>query len=110
MAFVHLTKAFYTVSRFLPWNILRIFCGPHTFIAILQQFHSGMSAQVVMAGSQSSSFPVDVGVKQDSVLDPIIFIMFLFPITLLSDRDPQAFDCVYVGHRHDGGLFNLQRH
>ena len=55
LAFVDLTKAFDTVNRDLLWNILRKFGCPLTFIAILQQFHTGMCAEVVMAGSQSSS-------------------------------------------------------
>ena len=67
LAFVDLTKAFDAVNRDLLWNILRKFGCPPTFIAILQQFHTGMCAQVVMAGSQSSSFPVEVGVKQGCV-------------------------------------------
>ena len=50
LAFVDQTKAFVTVNRDL-WNILRKFGCPPTFIAILQQFHTGMYAQVVMAGS-----------------------------------------------------------
>ena len=63
MAFADLTKAIDTVNRCLLWNMLqKIGCSP-TFIAILQQFHTGMCAQIVMAGSQSSSFPVEVGVK-----------------------------------------------
>ena len=51
MAFVDLTKAFDTVKRDLLWNILRKFGCPPTLISILQQFHTGMCAQVVMAGS-----------------------------------------------------------
>ena len=64
LAFVNLTKAFDTVNRDLLWNILHKFGCPPTFIAILEQFHTGMCAQVVMAGSQSSSFPVEVGVNK----------------------------------------------
>ena len=59
MAFLDQTKAFDTVNLNLLWNILRKFGCPPTFIAILQQFHTGMCAQVVMAGSQSSSFHVE---------------------------------------------------
>ena len=81
LAFVDLTKAFDTVNRYLLWNILRKFGCPPTFIAILQQLHTGMCAQVVMAGSQSSSFPVEVGVKQGCVLAPIIFNLLLVAIT-----------------------------
>ena len=60
MAFIDQTRAFDTVNRDLLWNILRKFSCPPSFIAILQQFHPGMCAQVVMAGSQSSNFPVEV--------------------------------------------------
>ena len=87
LAFVDLTNAFDTVNQDLLWNILRKFGCPPTFIAILQQFHTGMCAQVVMAGSQSSSFPVEVGVKQGCVLAPIIFNLLLVAITFVSHRD-----------------------
>ena len=109
LAFVDLTKAFDTVNRDRLWNILRKFCCPPTFIAILQQFHTGMCAQVVMAGSQSSSFPVEVGVKQGSALASIIFNLLLVAITLVSHRELQSSDCVGIEHRLDGGLFNLRR-
>ena len=68
-----------------------------------------MCAQVVMAGSQSSSFPVEVGVKQGCVLAPIIFNLLLVAITLVSHRDLQSSDCVGIEYRLDGGLFNLRR-
>ena len=109
MAFVDLTKAFDTVNRDILWNILRKFGCPPTFIAILQQFHTGMCAQVVMAGSQSSSFPVEVGVKKDCVLAPIIFYLLLVSITLVSHRDLQSSDFVGIEYRLDGGFFNLRR-
>ena len=109
LAFVDLTKAFDTVNRDLHWNTLHKFGCPHTFIAILQQFHTGMCAQVVMAGSQSSSFPVEVGVKQGCVLAPIIFNLLLVAITLVSHRYLQSSNFVGIEHRLVGGLFNLRR-
>ena len=109
LALVDLTKAFDTVNRDLLWNILRKFGCPPTLIAILRQFHTGMCAQVVMAGSQSSSFPVEVGVKQGCVLAPIIFNLLLVAITLVSHCEMQSSDCVGIEYRLDGGLFNLQR-
>ena len=109
LAFVDLTKAFDTVIRYLLWNILRKFGCPPTFIAILQQFHTGMCAQVVTAGSPSSSFPVEVGVKQGCVLVPIIFNLLLVAIILVSHSDLQSSDCVGIEYRLDGGLFNLRR-
>ena len=68
-----------------------------------------MPVCVLMAGSQSSSFPVEVGVKQGCVLAPIIFNLLLVAITLVSHRDLQSSDCVGIEYRLDGGLFNLRR-
>ena len=81
----------------------------HNSINQLQQFHTGMCAEVVMAGSQSSSFPVEVGVKQVCVIAPIIFNLLLATITLVFHRDLQSSVCVGIEHRLNGGLFNLRR-
>ena len=89
--------------------MLRKFGCPSTFIAILQQFYTGIRAQVVMAGSQSSSFPVEVGVKQGCVLAPITFNLLLVAITLVSHHDLQSSYCDGIEYRLDGGLFNLRR-
>ena len=102
MAFVDLTKPFDTVNRDLLWNIPHKFGCPPSFIAILQQFHTGMCAQVVMAGSQSSSFPVEV--KQGCVLATIIFNLLLVAIAVVSHQDLQSSDCVGIEYRLDGGL------
>ena len=109
LAFVDLTRAFDAVNGDLLWYILRKFGCPLTFIAILQQIHTGMCAQVVMARSQSSRFSVEVGVKQVCVLSPVIFNLLLVSITLVSHRNLQSSDCVGIEHRLDGGLFNLRR-
>ena len=58
---------------------------------------------------QSSTFPVDFGVKQGCVLAPIIFNLLLFAKTLVSHRDLQSSDFVGIDYRLDGGLFNLRR-
>ena len=62
-----------------------------------------------MAGSQSSSFYFEVGVKQGCVLVPIVFNLLLVALTLVSHRDLQSSDCIGIGYRLDGGLFNLRR-
>ena len=63
-----------------------------------------MCAQVVIAGSQSPIYPVEVGVKQGWVLAPIIFKLLLVAITLVSHRDLQSSDCVGIEYRLDDGL------
>ena len=63
LAFIDLSKAFITVNRALLWDVLRKFgCPPH-FLAVLQNFHDGMTAKVVIGGHESDPFPVNVGVK-----------------------------------------------
>ena len=109
MAIVDLTNAFDAVNRDLLLNFLRKFGCPPTFIAILQKFHTGMCELVVMAGLQSSSYPVEVRVNQGCVLAPIIFNLLLVVMTLLSHRDLKSCDCVGIEYRLDGGLFNLRR-
>ena len=76
---------------------------------MLRHFHTGMRAQVVMACSQSSCFPVEVGVKLGCVLAPIIFNLFLVAMTLAYHRDLQSSYCVGIEYRLDGGLFNSRR-
>ena len=67
-----------------------------------------MCAHVILAGSQSSSIPVVVGVKLVCVLTPIILNLFLVPITPMSHHDFQLSDRVGVEYHLDGGLFNLR--
>ena len=57
------------------------------------------------AGSQCSSFPVDVGLKQGCVLAPIIFNLFLVVLILVSHHDLS--NSVGVEFHLDGGLFEL---
>ena len=106
MTIVDLTMAYYAATQDLLWNNLRK-CGcPSTSISILQQFHTDMCAQVVMAGSQYSSFPAVVGVIQGCFLAPIILNLLLVAMTLVSHRDLQSSVCVGIEYRLDGGVFN----
>ena len=107
MAFIDLARAFEIVNREILLNILCRYGCPPTFIAMLQQFNTGMCAQVVMAGSQFSSFPVNMGVKQGCFLAPLTFNLLLVSMTRVSHRDLQPSDSVGVEYRPDGGLFNL---
>ena len=109
MAAQFCTKTFDTVNRDMLWNILGKFGSPPTFVAIFQQSHTGMCAQVLMAGSQSSSFLVDVGIKQGCVLAPIIPNLYLVAMTFVSSCDIQTSDSFGVEFRLDGDVFNLRR-
>ena len=62
-----------------------------------------------MAVSESSIFPLDMGVKQGCALTPIIFNLFLVAIIFVSHCDLQPSDTVGVEFRLDGSLFSLRR-
>jgi len=82
LAFIDLTKAFDTVNRSLLWGILSKFGCPPQFLAILREFHDGMTAKVVVGCHESDPFMVNVGIKQGCVLAPVIFNLFLVAVTL----------------------------
>ena len=107
MTFVHLTKAFDTVSRDGLWKIMAKFGCPPRYITMVWQFHDGMQARVQNDGEYSLSFPVTNGVKQGCVMAPTLFsIMFSAMLT-------DAFQDVDAGfpirYRFDGKLLNLRR-
>ena len=106
MILVDVTVVFDAVNRNLLWDILCKFGCLSTFIAILQQFHTCMCAQIVMVGYLFSCIPVDVGVKQGCVLAQIIFNLFMDAIALLYHRDLHPSDSVGVEYRPDDVLFN----
>ena len=66
--FVDLTKAFITVSREGLWKIMGKSGYPGKFIAIVPQFHDGMTARVVDDCERTEAFPVTNGVKQGCVM------------------------------------------
>ena len=105
--FVDLTKAFDTVSREGLWRIMEKFGCPRKFIAIVRQFHDGMTAKVLDNGEPSKAFPVTNGVKQGCVLAPTLFSMMFS--AMLSDAFKDCELGINIRYRSDGKLFNLRR-
>ena len=109
IAFIDLTKAFDTVPRELLWRVLSKLGVPNKFLKILQLFHSNMEASVTIAGSVSSSFPVERGVKQGDVLAPVLFNLYLSIVMSLFLESLRAEDGVDLEYWLDGSLFNIRR-
>jgi len=82
MAFTNLSKAFDTIYPAILWKTLSKFGCLPIFLAILQDFHDDMSAQVICGGASSAFFPVQVGVKQGCVLAPVILNIFMTAVAL----------------------------
>ena len=107
MAFVDLTKAFNTISREGLWNIMTKFGCSAKFIAMVTQFHDGMSARVQNDDEFSYPFPVTNGVKHGCVLAPTLFRMMFSAMLTAAFQDGD--NGIPIRYRFDGKLFHLRR-
>lgn len=109
IAFIDLAKAFDTVSRETLWLALSKFGVPPAFLNILKSLHENTTAAIRSGSSRSSSFPIEVGVKQGCVLAPVIFNLYLTAVTMLCHRTMSPSEGVSIEYRLDGSLFNIRR-
>jgi hypothetical protein len=75
-AFLDLRKAYDKVDRVLMWRILRRLGVPEKLLRIIIELHEGFTARVRHNDSWSESFALSVGLKQGSVLSPLLFNIF----------------------------------
>ena len=72
--FIDLHKAYDSVDRPLLWHILARFGVPPRMIAVIRQFHDGMSACARNDnGDSSEEFNVEQGLRQGCVLSFLLF-------------------------------------
>ena len=81
MCFIDLQKAYDTVDRTLLWQVLTPIGVPLQMIAVIRQFHGGMRACVRPDdGVCSDWFEVEQGLRQGSVLSPLLFKIFFVAV------------------------------
>ena len=105
--FVDLVKAFDTVSRPLMWALLKKIGIPPKVVNIIQSFHNGMEARVLIGGEFTEPFPVTNGLRQGCILAPTLFILLFSFVLRNAHKDIPDFG-VDIKHKLDGKLFNLK--
>ena len=104
MVFIDLSKAFETVDRSTLWTLLRRYRCPETFVKIIPAFHDGAAS---IGGSTTEPFEISHGLKQECVLAPTLFTLFL--AALLSTMSENLSAGVFIRTKSDGKLYHLVR-
>ena len=73
MFLIDLQKVYDTVDRIIPRQVLTRIGVPPQMIAVIQQFHDGMSADVRNDAVCLDWFEVEKGLRQGCVLSPLLF-------------------------------------
>ncbi len=102
------SQAFDMVDRQALWSILSMYGCHDKYIRILRLLYDSMEVTVLSnGGTKSEPFTVETGVKQECVLAPTLFAIFVAAILyLVGEKLPQGIPIMY---RTDGRLFNLNR-
>ena len=75
--YIDLTKAYDKVNREVLWKILRRYGLPERLVKVIIGFHEGSTARLQINGELShAKIPLNRGLKQGSVLSPILFNIF----------------------------------
>ena len=103
--FISLTTAFNIINRKALWTVLGWMGCLWTFVKILQQFHDGMTGQVLNGGDATEPFEISYGAKQGCVLAPVLFKIFFTCMMAHAVQDLES--GLYIWYRLDGSLFDL---
>ena len=109
MTFINLSKVFDTVNMPMLWEVLQRFGCSDKFVNIINAFHTDVRATVLMAGDESESFKVGVGVKQGCAMAPVLFNIYLLAANFLFTQRKEDEHSTHLTYRLDGSLFNLHQ-
>ena len=74
--FIDLCKAFDMIKRSTIWKIMKHDGIPDKFVNNIRSFYEDMTCQVVLNSDISTPFAVTTGVRQGSLLSPMVFFNF----------------------------------
>jgi hypothetical protein len=76
--YIDLTKAYDKVKREILWKLMRLYGIPEELVKIVISFHEGAIARLRLDGNLSElDTPLQRGLKQGSVLSPVLFNVFM---------------------------------
>lgn len=89
--FVDFKKAFDSVHRNTLWKTVHSYGIPPKFIRIIKSFYEHFECSVIMGSTPLEWFPVQSGVRQGSVISPILFLVAIDWIKPTPQQtDPEA--------------------
>ena len=91
-AFIDSEKTYDRVPRDLLWNVLKEYGISGRLLVGIRSLYNDCKSHVRINGSKSNSFRVRVGLRQECVLSPLVFIIFMDRISRRSTTP----DCVTV--------------
>ena len=77
IGFVDLEKAFDTVSRKMVITTLRWMGVPEAEVRMLEATHEQTNGRVIIGVGMSDQFSVNIGLRQGSALNPLLFIVVM---------------------------------
>ena len=77
LCFVDLQKAFDSVKRDELWEALKKHNVDTELIKAIKSFYVNPESRVQIGGKTSSSFKIDIGVRQGCILSPLLFITLM---------------------------------
>ncbi len=88
--YIDLTKAYDKVNRAVLWKILRLLGVPEELVVVIIAFHERAQAVLQLNGELSQTLiPLNRGLKQGSVLSPILLFNIFFGV-LTSEFEKQC--------------------
>lgn len=81
ICFVDLQKAFDSVKREELWQALEDHDVDNKLIESIRAFYDGAESEVQILGKRSSTFKINVGVRQGCILSPLLFITLMNSIS-----------------------------
>ena len=106
--FVDLRKAYDRVHRDTLWEILRMHGVPSKLINLLTAMLDGASATVIINGKETPSFDLTRGLKQGSVLSPLLFnIFFSMILRITQDKAVEERQRIHATEDQHGSSYML---